>query len=61
MKRVFNIPTFRIEEFTSIVLDGQDMKVYHLYINDTFIRASADRQEIMDMITTRINIEMGGY
>ena len=59
MKRVINIPTFRVEEFTSIVLDGEDIKVYHLYINDTFIRASADKKEIMDMIRTRIEMELG--
>ena len=59
MKRVFNIPTFRVVEFTYIVLDGEDIKVYHLYINDTFIRASADKKEIMDMIRTRIEMEMG--
>ena len=59
MKRVFDIPKFRIEEFTSLVLDGEDIKVYHLYINDTFIRASADKKEIMDMIKTRIEMEMG--
>ena len=59
MKRVFNIPTFRVEEFTSIVLDGEDIKVYHLYINDTFIRASADKKEIMDMIKARIEMELG--
>ena len=59
MKRVFNIPTFRVEEFTSIVLDGEDIKVYHLYINDTCIRASADKKEIMDMIKTRIEMELG--
>ena len=59
MKRVFNIPTFRVEEFTSLVLDGDDIKVYHLYINDTFIRASADKKEIMDMIKARIELELG--
>lgn len=59
MKRVIDIPKFRIEEFTSLVLEGDDIKVYHLYINDTFIRASADKQEIMDMIKTRIEMEMG--
>ena len=59
MKRVFNIPTFRVEEFTSIVLECDDIKVYHLYINDTFIRASADKKEIMDMIKTRIEMELG--
>lgn len=59
MKRVLNIPTFRVEEFTSLVLDGEDIKVYHLYINDTFIRASADKKEIMDMIKTRIEMELG--
>ena len=59
MKRVFNIPTFRVEEFTSMVLDGEDIKVYHLYINDTFIRASSDKKEIMDMIKTRIEMELG--
>ena len=59
MKRVFNIPTFRIEEFTSLVLEGDDIKVYHLYINDTFIRASASKEEIMDMIKTRIEMELG--
>lgn len=61
MKKVIELPKFRIEEFTSLVLDGQDMKVYHLYINDTFIRASADKQEILDMINTRIKLEMGDY
>ena len=59
MKRVFNIPSFRIEEFTSLVLEGDDIKVYHLYINDTFIRASASKEEIMDMIKTRIEMELG--
>lgn len=59
MKRVIDIPKFRIEEFTSLVLDGDDIKVYHLYINDTFIRASADKKEIMDMISTRIEMELG--
>lgn len=59
MKRVIDIPKFRIEEFTSLVLEGDDIKVYHLYINDTFIRASADKQEIMDMIKTRIEMELG--
>lgn len=59
MKRVIDIPTFRIEEFTSIVLDGEDIKVYHLYINDTFIRATASKQEVMDMIKARIEMELG--
>lgn len=59
MKRVIDIPKFRIEEFTSLVLEGDDIKVYHLYINDTFIRATADKQEIMDMIKTRIEMELG--
>ena len=59
MKRVFDIPKFRIEEFTSLVLDGEDIKVYHLYINDKFIRASADKKEIMDMIKTHIEMELG--
>ena len=59
MKRVFNIPTFRVEEFTSLVLEGDDIKMYHLYSNDTFIRATASKQEIMDMITTRIKMELG--
>jgi len=59
MKRVIDIPKFRVEEFTSIVLDGEDIKVYHLYSNDTFIRASASKQEIMDMIRTRIEMELG--
>lgn len=59
MKRVFNIPSFRIEEFTSLVLEGDDIKVYHLYINDTFIRASASKEEIMQMIKTRIEMELG--
>ncbi|MBR2553850.1 MAG: hypothetical protein IKE94_03210 [Aeriscardovia sp.] len=59
MKRVIDIPKFRIEEFTSLVLEGDDIKVYHLYINDTFIRASADKNEIMDMIKTRIEMELG--
>lgn len=59
MKRVIDIPKFRIEEFTSIVLEGEDIQVYHLYINDTFIRASADKKEIMDMIKTRIEMELG--
>ena len=59
MKRVFDIPKFRIEEFTSLVLDGEDIKVYHLFINDKFIRASTDKKEIMDMIRTRIEMEMG--
>ena len=58
MKRVFDIPKFRVEEFTSIVLDGVDIKVYHLYSNDTFIRASASKQEIMDMIKARIEMEL---
>lgn len=59
MKRVIDIPKFRIEEFTSLVLEGDDIKVYHLYINDTFIRASADKNEIMQMIKTRIEMELG--
>lgn len=59
MKRVIEIPKFRIEEFTSLVLEGDDIKVYHLYINDTFIRASADKNEIMGMIRTRIEMELG--
>ena len=59
MKRVIELPKFRIEEFTSIVLDGEDIKVYHLYSNDTFIRASASKQEIMDMIKARIELELG--
>lgn len=58
MKRVIDIPKFRVEEFTSIVLEGEDIKVYHLYINDTFIRASASKQEIMDMIKARIEMEL---
>ena len=59
MKRVIEIPKFRIEEFTSLVLEGDDIKVYHLYINDTFIRATASKQEVMDMIRTRIEMELG--
>lgn len=59
MKRVIEIPKFRVEEFTSLLLEGDDLKVYHLYINDTFIRASADKKEIMQMIKTRIEMELG--
>lgn len=59
MKRVIEIPTFRVEEFTSLLLEGDDLKVYHLYINDTFIRASASKDEIMQMIKTRIEMELG--
>lgn len=58
MKRVFNIPTIRVEEFTSIVLEGDDLKVYHLYFNDVFIRATASKQEIMDMIKARVEMEL---
>ena len=59
MKRVIDIPKFRVEEFTSIVLEGDDIKVYHLYSNDTFIRATASKQEIVDMIKARIEMELG--
>ena len=59
MKRVIDIPKFRIEEFTSLVLDGDDIQVYPLYLNDTCMRASADKNEIMDMIKTRIEMELG--
>ena len=59
MKRVIEIPKFRVEEFTSLILEGDDIKVYHLYINDTFIRASASKEEIMQMIRTRIEMELG--
>ena len=59
MKRVVNLPTIRIEAFTSIVLEGEDIVMYHLYINNAFIRATSSKQEILDLINARIGLEVG--
>lgn len=61
MKRVIELPKLRIEEFTSMVLEGQDIKMYHLYVDDCYVRATCDKQEIYDMITARIKMDMGMY
>lgn len=35
--------------------------MYHLYVNDCYVRATCDKQEIYDMITARIKMDMGMY
>ena len=59
MKKVVELPHIKIESFTSIVLDGEDIVMYHLYINNAFIRATSSKQEILDLINARIGLELG--
>lgn len=61
MKKTFNIPTYRIEEFTSPMVNGKSLVVYHLYIDGNYSGTFTNKSAVINNINERIKCIMGAY
>ena len=61
MKKTFNIPTDRIEEFTSPMVNGESLVVYHLYIDGNYSGTFTSKDAVINNLYERIKISMGVY
>lgn len=61
MKKTFNIPTYRIEEFTSPMVNGESLVVYHLYIDGNYSGTFTSKDAVINNLYERIKISMGVY
>lgn len=59
MKKTFNIPTFKIEEFTSPMVNGKSLTVYHLYVDGNYTGTFTDKPALINNINDRIKCVMG--
>ena len=61
MKRTINLPSYRIEEFTSPLISGESVTMYHLYADGNFIMSFASKNDLIETLNTRIKCELGVY
>lgn len=61
MKKTFNIPTYRIEEFTSPMVNGESLVCYHLYIDGNYSGTFTSKDAVINNLYERIKISMGVY
>jgi len=59
MKKTFNIPTYRIEEFTSPMVNGKSLVVYHLYVDGSYTGTFTDKKALINNLNDRIKIALG--
>ncbi len=61
MKKTFTFPTIRVDEFVSTVLSGDDVKMYHLYVDGNFYRAFSSKDELIEFLQTFVKVNLGVY
>jgi hypothetical protein len=59
MKKTFNIPTYKIEEFTSPMVNGKSLIVYHLYVDGNYTGTFTDKKALINNLNDRIKIALG--
>lgn len=61
MKRTINLPSYRIEEFTSPMVNGQSLVVYHLYIDGNYTGTFTTKEGLLNNLNDRLKCAMGVY
>ena len=61
MKKTFIIPNYKIEEFTSPMVNGESLVVYHLYIDGNYSGTFTSKDAVINNLYERIKISMGVY
>ena len=61
MKKTFNFPCYRIEEFTSPMVNGNSLVVYHLYIDGNYTGTFTSKDAAINNLYERIKCIMGVY
>lgn len=61
MKRTINLPYYRIEEFTSPMVNGESLTVYHLYIDGNYTGTFTNKIAVLNNLNDRIACIMGVY
>lgn len=61
MKKTYNFPIIRVDEFISCVLSGEDVRMYHLYVDNNFYRSFSSKDELVDFLNTFNKVNLGVY
>ena len=61
MKKTITFPTIKVDEFVSTVLSGDDVKMYHLYVDGNFYRAFSSKNELIEFLQTFVKVNLGVY
>lgn len=61
MKKTFNFPSIRVEQFTSHVISGDTVIMYHLYVNGNFYRAFSSQDDLIQFLQSFVKVNLGVY
>ena len=61
MKKTFNFPSIRVEQFTSPVISGDTVDMYHLYVNGNFYRAFSSQEDLIQFLQSFVKVNLGVY
>lgn len=61
MKKTFNFPSIRVEQFTSPVISGDTVIMYHLYVNGNFYRAFSSQDDLIHFLQSFVKVNLGVY
>ena len=61
MKRTIIIPDYRIEEFTSPMVNGESLTVYHLYVDGNYTCTFTNKTALLNNLNDRLKCVMGVY
>ncbi len=61
MKKTFNFPSIRVEQFTSPVISGDAVIMYHLYVNGNFYRAFSSQDDLIQFLQSFVKVNLGVY
>ena len=61
MKKTFNFPSIRVEQFTSPVISGYTVIMYHLYVNGNFYRAFSSQEDLIQFLQSFVKVNLGVY
>lgn len=61
MKRTINFPSIKVEEHQSVVLSGDSVYMYHLYVDGNFYRAFSSKDDLIEFLQTFMKVNLGVY
>ena len=61
MKKTFNFPSIRVDQFTSPVISGDSVIMYHLYVNGNFYRAFSSQEDLIQFLQSFVKVNLGVY
>ena len=61
MKKTVNFPSIRVEQFTSPVISGDTVIMYHLYVNGNFYRAFSSQDDLIQFLQSFVKVNLGVY